>query len=152
MAEGGDETAQGQPSRGIRAPGSPTDEVRREHERTHIPYRSLCDACVKARGRADQHGRGAPEDRYSEPQISADYWFMGRASERGREDTPALVLYERVRKALYAHVVPAKGVNPQAIKQIVRDLQDLGIKKAVYKTDQENPIKALFDAVRVEWP
>ena len=110
---GGEEDAEeeGQASRGIRAPGNPTDEERDSHSRNHIPYRSLCDICVRARGRADPHHSRGAENRYSEAQVSADYWFLGRQSAQGRDGIPVLVIYERVRRVLYAHVVPSKGLT-----------------------------------------
>ena len=39
----------------IRSPGTPTSEERTDHEITHWPYRSWCDACVKARATGQQH-------------------------------------------------------------------------------------------------
>ena len=113
VGEGGEDgdVAEAQAPRGLRAPGSPTEEERTIHERTHLPYRSWCDSCVKGRGQAAPHRSAGTEGRYSEAQISADYWFMGGADEGGSDSLPVLVVYEKTRKVLHAHTVPAKGVQ-----------------------------------------
>ena len=36
-------------------PRQPTDEERRTHNLTHLPYRSWCEPCVKGRGREADH-------------------------------------------------------------------------------------------------
>ena len=48
VAEGEEE---GRKAKGMHAPRVVSKEEREEHERTHIPYRSWCRACVKGRGR-----------------------------------------------------------------------------------------------------
>ena len=37
-------------------PSKPTDEERREHELTHLPFRSWCRHCVRGRGREEYCG------------------------------------------------------------------------------------------------
>ena len=146
-----DEAAEGQASRGLRMPGSPSEEARASHARTHIPYRDWCDCCVAGRRQAAAHRSASREGRYSTAQIAADYWFMGGSDDANRESLPVLVFYEKVRKVLYAHAAPAKGANPQITAQLTRDLEDMGLKRAVHKSDQEPAIISLYDALRVEW-
>ena len=59
---------------------TPTLTKREEHERTHIPYRSLCRYCVAARASNPAHrGRKfakAVEDVKDMKQVSYDYCFM----------------------------------------------------------------------------
>ena len=76
---------------------------------------------------------------------------MGGVDEGNRESLPVIVFYEKVRKVLFAHSVPAKVVQPQLLKQMARDLDDMGLKKVIYKSDKEHPITALLNALRVEW-
>ena len=40
------------PAKGIKAPQQPTEQERREHNLTHLPYRSWCSICVGSKGRA----------------------------------------------------------------------------------------------------
>ena len=49
----------------LRDPGQPTQQQRREHECTHVPYRSWCHHCVrgraKGRPRRRLHGQDVPD-------------------------------------------------------------------------------------------
>ena len=146
-----DAPEEGQASRGLRAPDRATEKERADHARTHLPYRDWCDICVRARGIAQPHGSGASPERYSEPQISCDYWYMGGQSQAEAEKIPVLVIWEKMRKALYAHVAPSKGPQAQTLKQVGKDLGDMGVKRAVYKTDQEPAITSFAEALQVEW-
>ena len=76
---------------------------------------------------------------------------MGGQSQAEAEKIPVLVIWEKMRKALYAHVAPSKGPQPQTLKQVGKDLDDIGIKRAVYKSDQEPAITSFAEALQVEW-
>ena len=80
-----------------------------------------------------------------------DYWFMGALGELGKEDLPVLVMFEKDKEALYGHRAKAKGADMSMAKQICDDLDSMGVRKAVYKTDQEPAILSLLDMVRVQW-
>ena len=41
-----------------RDPGDPTTKEREDHNATHIPFRSWCPICVKAKGREEAHRNG----------------------------------------------------------------------------------------------
>ena len=43
----------------VKDPGGPTAEELALHELTHLPHRSWCPICVKARGKEDPHYRAA---------------------------------------------------------------------------------------------
>ena len=64
---------------------------------------------------------------------------------------PVLVMYERVRRVLYGHRVERKGADPAAVRQIVMNLESMGLKRAAYRTDQEPSIVSLFRAAAAEW-
>ena len=75
--------------------------------------------------------------------LSMDYCFM--TAEEAEEDTPpVLVMYERVREVLFGHQVNQKGVGPIILKQLVQDLDAMGIKRAIDKSDQEPALRALL--------
>ena len=46
---------EGRRATGVPGPRRVSQEEREEHERTHLPYRSWCEICVKARGRKRAH-------------------------------------------------------------------------------------------------
>ena len=90
--------AEAQASVGMAAPVEPSSAEREEHARNHLPYRSWCDVCVRARALATGHSSHRDvQDRYQKPQIVLDYWFVD-----GR--LPVLVMYERNRQALFGHL------------------------------------------------
>ena len=53
------------PAKGIKAPQQPTGQERREHNLTHLPYRSWCSICVESKGRANNH----PQQKTSKLQV-----------------------------------------------------------------------------------
>ena len=88
-------------------PRIPTEEERREHEMTHLPFRSWCRHCVRGRGKEEpcrkvEGERGLPE-------IHVDFMFMGE--EKGAKTLAMLVGRERETKATFATVVPSKMVG-----------------------------------------
>ena len=54
-----------------RSPHLPTEEERRAHEVSHVPYRSWCPACVAGRGKSDRHTVSTEE--HTQPTVSIDY-------------------------------------------------------------------------------
>ena len=56
------EEKEGRASVGKKAPRSPTKAEREEHARTHCPYRSWCEHCVKSRARNSPHRKCGEEE------------------------------------------------------------------------------------------
>ena len=66
------------PAKRTRNPSDPTQDEKERHWSTHLPYRSWCPICVKARGREDKHQAGRRKNDGSElPNISMDYAEIG---------------------------------------------------------------------------
>ena len=63
--------------KGLPAPGEPTLTERREHELTHLPFRSWCPTCVRAKSKQN-HSRTL---KTKQPVIQLDYAFLGDNSE-----------------------------------------------------------------------
>ena len=61
-------------------PERPGPEEIREHEVTHIPFRSWCQACVRGRAKGQQHRRVKERVKELEtlPTISVDYGFSAQ--------------------------------------------------------------------------
>ena len=103
------------------SPSDPTSKEIEDHVLTgHASFRSWCAACVQGRGRAERHqedGQKELEDSSKVPVVSWDYCFLGtknRASEvevEQRGDSPVLVMHDSVTKSIFAHLIPAKGVD-----------------------------------------
>ena len=141
---GGEEAQRARP---LRAPPVPTPQMVAEHEVTHIPYRAWCPACVAGRGRAYSHHHEGHES--AVPVVSADYLYFSEKGVPGKS-LPTVVLRDRASKAIFSHLLPTKGTvgSTYPEKAVLRDLNWLGYKRLVLKTDQENPIKALGAAVK----
>ena len=162
------EAIEGDEVREPRRPNSPSDPMSREIEdhvlTGHASFRSWCAACVQGRGRAERHqgqGRKELEDGSKVPVVSWDYCFFGsrnRISEaevEQRGDSPVLVKHDGVTKSIFAHLIPAKGVDfpccEKVVKMIVKDLDPLGYHRVVFRCDNEPSILALLRAVKLAW-
>ena len=119
------------------------------HNRTHVPYRSWCPHCVRGRGRADAHRRGAGRgDGYEHPHLAIDYGFVGNEESRTGAK-PVLIGMEAKYSLSVAMVVPAKGnAEPWIAKRLAGWLDRLGSKKCTIKTDGENAMVALVREVK----
>jgi hypothetical protein len=94
--------------------------------------------------------------------LSIDYRFFGSPGETplktvAGKDLPVLVGCDRKAKAVLAHPAPREGLQKEGhvdeypVKVIVRDLNRLGCEKVDGKSDQENAILAVCNAVEVLW-
>ena len=59
--EGEEEMEEGRSPNGLTAPQTVAKAEREEHEKTHIPFRSWCRACVKGRNRKHAHKKRSEE-------------------------------------------------------------------------------------------
>ena len=132
----------------------PTEREIREHELTHLPFRSWCKHCV--RGRAVNYGHHVhvqeDKDEQQVPIISVDYMYMKSSDqeETKEEGQPIMVMKDRKSKFITAHVIEEKGENPYAIKRLGQDIGMLGYNRIVLKSDGEPAIVALKAAVKRE--
>ncbi len=81
--------------------------------------------------------------------VSLDYGFFGKPGEipekvTGSTRLPILVVKDRKTKAIFSHPVPCKGVShPYPARASLKDLENLGYKRAIVKSDQESSIKGV---------
>ena len=61
------------PAKGIKASQQPTEQERREHNLTHLPYRSWCSICVESKGRSNNH---PPQKTSAVPVIQCDFAYI----------------------------------------------------------------------------
>ena len=113
----------------------PTDKEIEEHYIHHSEFRQWCPHCVK--GKAVSFGsKRKKEDESGLPTISIDYMFMGDKQVKEEEQgMPILVMKDRRSKVLWARVVPAKGINAHAVKQLGKQIEMLGYKRILFKSD-----------------
>ena len=127
MQEGGlqQEGGEAQVPKCVRDPGEPTLQEKKDHEKTHMPYRSWCRHCVMGRGRDLPH---ETKDRSEDgiPIIALDFYFIG---EPGIESLmPAAAMRDSIYKALFANGIPGRGLDYEwTSQQMVADIGRLGL-------------------------
>ena len=168
-AEGADGGARGaEEAREVRAPpipATPSLEEVTQHQLTHRPFRSWCPHCVRGKGREDPHKRSTQKDAWQGvPKLVSDYFFIGRRRPRGREErhqeeeaaekegqTPIIVLKDTHSKTIYAHACPCKGAHEAVVTRLVGDLDAMGYKRVLVRTDGEPAILDLWAKVKERW-
>ena len=63
-------------ARPVRSQDGPSPEERARHNVTHLPYRSWCTTCMRAKCPASAH-RAHDETEHTIPTVSMDYCFLG---------------------------------------------------------------------------
>ncbi len=131
----------------FKAPCNPTISEIEEHEAAgHVVFRSWCCHCVRARSFGNPHYQSPEEPEGSVPTISIDYCLWDRTM-RNRY-VPVLVAKDRKTGRVWASVVESKGVDDYSVSFLSDVLRDACDRKTIFKSDGENPIKALKAAVR----
>ena len=129
----------------------------------HAVFRSWCSACVRGRGRAAGHPSGSRQDEGAEPVpvLSWDYCFLSsrcRADDLAEDrngESPVLVMHDARSKGIYAHLVPKKGTDypgmEEVVKKVVTDINNLGYRRVVFRSDNEHSILAFLRVVKAAW-
>ena len=72
-----------------------------------------------------------------------------------RGDSPVLVVHDGETKSIFAHLIPAKGVDfpscEKVVKMIVKGLDNLGDNTVEFRCDNEPSILASLMAVKLAW-
>ena len=100
----------------------------------------------------------------SKPIVSLDYAFLGikkgkdKAESEKLEDeaaaaghTPQLIMFDSESKSKYAYVARQKGADEHLCRRIVDDLDNMGYKEGVMKSDQEPALQALIETIKATW-
>ena len=141
-------------SRILPRPSEPTQSQEEDHRAEgHIPFRSWCSECVRARGTGEQH-RGR-RDRREICTFSFDYLHLDASGiPVKKEDVLAgaevsltiLVAKDSLGKAVFTHVVPQKGVDADhyAVDVLMEDIGWLGYTALSLRSDNEPAILKLL--------
>ena len=140
----------------LKTPIMPTIEDVKMHYITHLPYRSWCPICVKAKLLEDGHYRVKLKDKNEDglPIVSMDYQDL---NEDGTVRQKVLIEKDVLGGMLFGHYISCKGTGDEwLLRQIVRDLQELGRSYIILKTDGEpdsvavqNKVQALRESIAV---
>ena len=95
-------------------PNEPTEQQRATHNLTHLPYRSCCEHCVKAKGRENHSKRQV--DR--QPVIRVDYCFVNTGPDVGQRTILTAVDVQTGLST--AVVVPSKGRHSCSVAELTK--------------------------------
>jgi hypothetical protein len=140
------DSGEARPTMKLKDPLLPSEEDVRAHCLTHLPYRSWCHHCVRAKGRERDH-KVVPKEERGLDEFSVDYCFPG--DEFGHK-LVVLVAVERHTGMKMGVTVPRKGSTGHYAARKVADLmEECGNKNAdvIIKSDQEPAIRFLVDDV-----
>ena len=119
------------------------------HDKLHLPHRSWCPICVKARGKEDSHFKSknskAVQDK---PVMTFDYKSFGQEIETDDKIT-TIVVKDVVTKTMYSHVCQTKGASDDwIVDRIAQDIDELGHIEVILKCDGEPSIIQLLKRVK----
>lgn len=133
----------------IRVDHTPSRQEVEEHMLSHFPFKAWCKHCVKGKAKGKLHRRIKDTEKYTKAIVSMDYMFMGTKQEKEEEGgTPILVTLDHRFGHAFANPMPSKGVHQHALDVLDENLNSLGHKDIVLKTDQEPDIIALKNAIK----
>ena len=127
----------------------PTRSEYLDHCVTHYPFRAWCKQCLEGRGRSFGHSNMQGEkDERSTPVVSFDYAFISDVGDvitqedfesAGEGAAKVLVVRGSKSKSVFAHVVPAKGIDEKgfSIDVLVADIKWMGYTRVTSKSDNE---------------
>ena len=148
-----DEDAAGEEERdyrGAKAVTEPTAEEMERHRRTHIPYRVWCRWCLMAKAKDRAHHK-VVRTKDGVPLLCMDFFFIGEGV--GNPTVPAVSLKDSKSKALFAHVIPGRGIEYDwPAKQLSANIKGLGYRRVVLRCDNEPAIVAMAEAVKAKCP
>jgi hypothetical protein len=131
---------------------SPSKAERYAHYPHHLPYRSWCEHCVKAKGRVSSH-RASGDDRLPGCQIvHIDFAFLRRRTDVVSEDDlmPILVMKDDTTRMASWLPLQSKSNDGYSAAKLGEFVKMLGYKKLFIKFDNESSILALKRRVRDE--
>ena len=130
--------------KGLPAPGEPTLTERREHELTHLPFRSWCPTCVRAKSKQN-HSRTL---KTKQPVIQLDYAFLGDNSENPQ--VTLVTAIDLLSGLGLSRVVPSKGRSVYAQAELRRFVLETGRTFGILQIDPEPSLKALVAEITSE--
>ena len=134
------------PVKVARDPGLPTAQELEEHNATHLPHRSWCPVCTKARGKEDAHKKG--QTKGEKPIVSMDYKSFGENS--GDDDKMTMiVIKDEMTGCIAAHVCQTKGSTDQwVVDRLCDDVELFGHTEVILKSDGEPSIVQVQSAIK----
>ena len=143
------ETAESRKVPGYKACKKPSKQMVEDHRRTHMKYEPWCPDCVMGRGLGARHTEAANKiEEFRTPTIAADYCFLGDDQEEKK--LTILVARDSKTGGTCSTAVESKGGGcAWGVKRIANFVDGLGYGKIIFKSDNENSIVDVWNAVRI---
>ena len=125
------------PARTLHAPTEPTPQQREIHNLTHLPYRTWCEICVKAKGKE----RPSKKSSDRQPAVQVDYCFVTTGA--GCPTVTVLTAVDIQTGYASFVVTPAKGREKYSIAELKRFIFEIGRTYGIVQYDPEPSVKAL---------
>ena len=151
----------------IKAPKIPTAEEYDEHNLTHIPFQSWCEACLATRSKEDAHKSEPSAHGIPVIQFDFGYTFTKPDGEFDEELATKAGLYKEHPKDQFGTMLVAVASETKAVlclpilakgsvnlKMIVEELVRFGLhnsgpdKQLIYQSDNERSCKQLLKAIQ----
>lgn len=146
------EVVEAAPIKIARDPGCPTKEEVELHNATHLPHRSWCPTCVKARGKEDPHFTNHEDLEGRKPTVCFDYKSFGQ-EDKSDDKVQSIIIRDRPTKTTYSHQCECKGPEDNWIlQQLLQDLEELGHGDVILKLDGEPSLVKLLREVKARRP
>ena len=115
------------------SPPTVTAEARRQHEVSHVPYRSWCKVCVQTKGRDKAHPRQGETHEGEEglPKFEADFAHVGRTA--GQDTLAYLSVVDVGSGSMSATTMPTQSLSPFVVGAVVEFIDSLGYDRVVAK-------------------
>ena len=130
-------------ARGRPQPTQPTKQEMDEHSLTHMPYRSWCPICVRAKGKQDAY----KQQQSKQPVIQIDFAYLKTSTD---EQSLAVLAAVDVQSQLcMALAVPNKAIQHDYMINSLRSfILECGRTNGIIQCDNEPTLKALFGQVK----
>ena len=131
VVENDDDDATGEEARIPRIrrdPLQPSIEERIHHEVIHLPFRSWCPDCVKAKAESNSHYKDKGKKERLLNGFHADYWFLRNENGDGQKQLTCLSIKEDTFKYHFGYVCNKKGRDGNLAKVVCKDVESIGLK------------------------
>ena len=122
----------------------PTEQQRATHNLTHLPYRSWCEHCVKAKSHEKQSKRQTDK----QPVIQIDYCVVQTGPDVGKR--LVLTAVDIQTGLATAVLVPHKGRHAYSVAELKKFIYETGRTYGILQYDKRPPLKALVTDVAKE--
>ena len=138
-----------------RQPEQPTTTEVKEHELTHVPFRSWCAHCVRGRSINDKHQKKDKVEREQEREadatttVAVDDAYLNTENKETTEevDKPIVVYVDRKSGTVGWYEVDNKGKGDgKPAKKLAKDIEDMGYlgNQIIVKGDQEPALREML--------